>query len=225
MRAIPILFLLSTSIAITACGKKKADSQPSKPTNWALRQSLQNGDKISPNHLDKLTDEFAAQIADLNEAEAKSCRVEVYKSSLHYKNSSEDSFDGDFRIVDRKAGETAILSLTYEAFNRVVRTREKERAAAKLADSSASIRRQVLSQGKFYTGAAPLAQCRFEGIPHSDISLPYFNIYCEDAETGAERLEQQAEYEKTKEFCARLQSEYMDHGELDSAIFAESPLR
>ncbi len=225
MRTIPILFLFVGAIALTACGKKKADPKPSTPTNWALRQSLQNGEGIAPPYLDKLTREFAEQITGLNEAEAKSCRVEVYLSSLHYKNKSEESFDGDFRQAGRNAGETARLSLAYEAFDRIVRKREKEEAEEKLRDATTSIRQQVLSQGKFYTSSAPLAICRFEGIPHDDIALPYFNIHCEDAETGAERLAQQEQYEKTKEFCARLQAEFLDHGEVDEAIISESPLR
>ncbi len=225
MRTLAILIGLSGVMALSSCGEKKLEPKPSTPTNWSLRQSLQNDEGIAPPYLDKLTAEFTDQIAGLSEQEAKSCRVEIYLSSLHYKNRSEDSFDGDFRMAGRKAGEAAKFSMAYEAFHQIVRKREKEKAEEELSGATASIRQQVLSQGKFYSSVAPLATCRFEGIPHDDIALPYFNIHCEDAETGAERLAQQEQYQKTKEFCVRLQSEYLDHGEVDAAIISESPLR
>jgi len=223
--SLPRSLILAAVLVGAACGKPEPDPKPSTPTNWSLRQSLIKGDAIAPQYLDKLTDDFASKINGMNEAEAKSCRVQTYRSSLHFKNSAEDSFDGDFRQADRNKGEAARLSMAYEAFHRIVRQREKEAELAKLENSSSSIRRQVLAQGEFYTSPVPLANCRFEGIPHDDIALPYFNIYCEDAETGAERLAQEEEYAKIEAFCARLQSEYLDHGELDGVIMSESPLR
>lgn len=204
------------------CGERKRLGDKPTPTDWSLRQKLSDGKPLSLTERNRLTDKFAEEISGLTVPIAKNCRVQVYLKSLHFSENYEGGFDGNFEMRDRGQGETNQLSITYEAYNSVVRSGEKAEKRAELGSAPEAVKRQVLAEGDFYTNPVALARCAFEDIPFEDISLPYFDIHCEETETNQERFAQERTLESVNAICADLWENYLNHGEVDVELIIES---
>lgn len=218
---ISILFLLSVFFLL-GCGEKERKDTKSAPTDWSLRQKLEQGKELTFAEQDRLSANFLEQINGLNLTMAKSCRVNTYLNSLHFKDKLDGTFDGNFEMRGQSVGVKNQLTIEYKAYHSLVRQLEKQKKREEIAEAPESVKRQVLAEGDFHTSPVGLARCAFEDIPYEDISLPYFDIHCEDSDSKEERLAQIKTLERVDAICLDLWQNYLNQGEVDVEAILES---
>ncbi len=223
-------YLMTSIMALLmATGCDSGDDVKTKPikSESELRRDsrlrLLEGRDMLPKELQALGEDFAENITNMTQNEAKQCRVSLYTKSDHFKAGYPTGFDVDFREKDREQLEAQFYTFLYYGIDEIVQRRERETEEKNLADAPDSVKRQILREGNFHKTVESLARCKMEEIPREDSNLPYFKLFCLGT-SSVERKIHENRIHMMQKYCEALGREYLETGTINPDSFESSPM-